>query len=235
LSSGNVDEFRRTLSRSLGVVLLMTVPSSIGLYALGKDIVRMIYQHGRFTAYDTQQTAFAMSCYAIGLVGYAGAKVLTPAFYTLKDSRTPMFLGLSSIAVNYAAASALTRFTRLGHAGLALTTSTVAIFSFVALFWVLRKRVGGIHGRELFASTWRIAFAALGMGAALTLLVIGLERALGFTFWASVARTLVGIPTGAVVFYAVCRALRVAELDLALSGMLAPLQRWIPGLRAKVR
>jgi putative peptidoglycan lipid II flippase len=234
LASGNLDEFRRTLSRSLGVVLLMTVPSSIGLYALGKDIVRMIYQHGRFTAYDTQQTAFAMSCYAIGLVGYAGAKVLLPAFYTLKDSRTPMLLGLSSIAVNYAAASASVRFTNLGHAGLALTTSTVAIFSFVGLFWILRNRVGGIHGRELFASTGKIVLAALGMGATLTLMVVGLERALGDSFWASVARTAVCIPVGAAVFYAVCRALRVEELELALSGILAPFQRWMPGLRGKV-
>jgi putative peptidoglycan lipid II flippase len=234
LASGNLDEFRRTLSRSLGVVLLMTVPSSIGLVALGKDIVRMIYQHGRFTAYDTQQTAFAMSCYAIGLVGYAGAKVLLPAFYTLKDSRTPMLLGLSSIAVNYAAASASVRFTNLGHAGLALTTSTVAIFSFVGLFWILRNRVGGIHGRELFTSTGKIVLAALGMGAALTLMVLGLERALGDSFWASVIRTAVCIPLGAVVFYTVCRALRVAELELALSGILAPLQRWLPGLRGKV-
>ena len=234
LASGNVDEFRRTLSRSLGVVLLMTVPSSIGLYALGKDIVRMVYQHGRFTDYDTQQTALAMSCYAIGLVGYAGAKVLTPAFYALKDSRTPMLLGLSSVVMNYLAASASMRFTRLGHAGLALTTSTVAIFSFVGLFWILRNRVGGIHGRELFSSTGRIALAALGMGLALTLMVLGLERLLGNSFWASALRTAVCVPAGAGVFYAVCRALRVADLDLALSGILAPLQRWVPGLRARV-
>ncbi len=234
LASGNHDEFRRTLSRSLGVVLLMTVPSSIGLYALGPDIVRMVYQHGRFTAYDTQQTAFAMSCYAIGLVGYAGAKVLTPAFYALKDSRTPMLLGLFSIIVNYAAASATIRFTKLGHAGLALTTSTVAIFSFVGLFWILRNRVGGIHGGELFTSTGRIFLAALGMGAALTLMVVGLERALGYGFWASVVRTSLCIPAGAAVFYLACRALRVADLDLALSGVLAPLQRWLPGLRGTV-
>ena len=234
LASGNHAEFRRTLSQSLAVVLLLTVPSSIGLYALGKDIVRMIYQHGKFTAYDTHQTAFALSCYAIGLAGYAGLKVLTPAFYALKDSRTPMLLGLCSIAVNYAAASATMRFTKLGHAGLALTTSTVAIFSFAGLFWILRNRVGGIHGRELFSSTSRIAVAAMGMGMALTLIVLSLERAMGFTFWASAVRTAVCVPVGAAVFYWACRALHVAELDLAVSGILAPLQRWVPGLRGRV-
>lgn len=234
LATGDVDEFRRTLSRSLGVVLLMTVPSSIGLYALGQDIVRVIYQHGKFTAYDTQQTAFAMSCYAIGLAGYAGLKVLTPAFYALKDSRTPMLFGMVSIAVNFVVAWASMHFTRLGHAGLALTTSTVAVVSFAGLFWILRNRVGGIHGRELFSSTGRIALAALGMGAALTLLMAGFERALGDSFWASVIRTAFCVPAGAVVFYAVCRALRVAELNLAISGIIAPLQRWLPIMRGRV-
>jgi putative peptidoglycan lipid II flippase len=234
LASGNLDEFRRTLSRSLGVVLLMTVPSSIGLAALGQDVVRVIYQHGRFTAYDTQQTAFAMSCYAIGLAGYAGLKVLTPAFYALKDSRTPMLFGLFSIVVNFAVASASMRFTQLGHAGLALTTSTVAIVNFIGLFWVLRNRVGGIHGRELFSSTGRIALAALGMGAALTLMVAAFQHVLGDSFWGSIVRTAVCIPAGAAVFYAVCRMLQVTELSLALSGMLAPLQRWLPGMRGRV-
>jgi putative peptidoglycan lipid II flippase len=234
LSSGNLSEFRRTLSQSLGVVLLMTVPSSIGLSALGDDFVRMIYQRGEFTSYDTRQTAFAMSCYAIGLAGYAGAKVLTPAFYALKDSRTPMLLGLSSIAVNYLAASASMRFTSLGHGGLALATSTVAIFSFVGQFWILRNRVGGIHGRELFSSTGRIALAALGMGAALALMVLGLKHAMGDSFWSSVARTIICIPAGAGVFYAACRALHVAEIDLAVSGILAPFQRWLPRMRGRV-
>ena len=234
LASGNIEEFKRTLSRSLGVVLLMSLPSAIGLSALGKDIVRMVYQHGRFTAYDTQQTAMAMSWYAIGLVGYAGAKVLTPAFYTLKDSRTPMFLSLSSIVVNYAAASAVMRFTTLGHAGLALTTALVATFSLVGLLWLLRNRVGRLHGRELASTAGRALLAALGMGAALTLLVAGLERWLGNSMGASVLRTAVCIPAGALVFYFLCRALRVAELPLAVSGILAPLQRWVPGLRGRV-
>jgi len=234
LASGNLEEFRRTLSRSLGVVLLMSLPSAIGLYALGKDVVRVVYQHGKFTAYDTQQTAYAMSWYAIGLVGYAGVKVLTPAFYALKDSRTPMLLSFGSIVVNYAAAWAMMRFTRLGHAGLALTASVVATFSFGGLLWLLRQRVGNLHGRELASTTGRALLAALGMGAALTLLVRGLERMLGNSLGASALRTAVCIPAGALVFYCVCRALHVAELPLAVSGLLAPLQRWVPGLRGRV-
>ena len=99
---GNMEEFRRTLSRSLGMVFLLTLPSSVGLIVLGETMIGAIYQGGKFHAYDTQQTALALSCYAMGLAAYAALKVVTPAFYALRDSRTPMIVSLCSIAVNYA-------------------------------------------------------------------------------------------------------------------------------------
>ena len=151
-SLGRMDEFRRTLSRSLGMVFLLTLPSSVGLIVLGEPMIGAIYEHGAFHAYDTQQTALALSCYAIGLGAYSAIKVLAPAFYALNDSRTPMLVSLCSILINFVAASAMVRTGTLGHAGLALATSLVALFNFMALFWILRNRIGGIHGRALLRS-----------------------------------------------------------------------------------
>src|SRR5205085_8599365 len=120
--AGNMEEFRRTLSRSLGMVFLLTLPSAIGLIVLGDSMIGAIYQGGKFHASDTHQTALALSCYAVGLAGYSALKVLNPAFYALHDARTPMIISMISIAVNYATASLLLRGTGLGHAGLALST-----------------------------------------------------------------------------------------------------------------
>ena len=108
-AAGRMDEFRSTLSKSLGMVFLLTVPSSVGLIVLGKSIIGAIYQGGKFELYDTQQTAIALSCYAIGLAGYAALKVLTPAFYALGDARTPMIVSLCSIAINYVTAATMIR------------------------------------------------------------------------------------------------------------------------------
>src|SRR5260370_5833012 len=124
-AAGNTEEFRRTLSRSLGLVFLLTVPSSIGLAVLGEPMIAAIYQGGRFQLADARQTALALSCYAAGLTGYAAVKILAPAFYALNDARTPMIVSIVSIAVNYFAASTMVRI--LGHAGLALSTSLVAL------------------------------------------------------------------------------------------------------------
>ena len=82
---------------------------------------------------------------------------MAPAFYALKDSRTPMMVSLLSIAINYFAVVALLTFTHLGHAGLALSTSVVAIINALILFWMLRSRIGGIHGGILFESVAKFA------------------------------------------------------------------------------
>ncbi len=233
-SLGDMDDFRRTLSRSLGMVFLLTVPSSVGLIVLGRSMIGAIYEGGRFRAYDTQQTALALSCYAIGLGGYAALKVLTPAFYALNDSRTPRIVSLASIAINYGVAEAMVRTHTLGHAGLAIATSAVALFGFVVLFWILRGRIGGIHGRALLLSTTQIILASTVMG----LVVWLVSRALGL-WWgngrlARLADLGICIPAGAAAFYVVCRMLRVAELEMAGRALMAPLSQWASRQRARI-
>jgi putative peptidoglycan lipid II flippase len=223
--AGNMEEFRRTLSRSLGMVFLLTVPSSIGLIVLGRSMIGAIYQHGKFHALDTQQTALALSCYAVGLAGYAALKVLNPAFYALHDARTPMIISLISILINYLTASLLLHRTNLSHAGLALTTSAVAIFGAIALFAILRPRIGGIHGRALGASIVKIAIASAVMGGGVWLSSRGIHQWLGQGRLASLTDLALSIPFGLLIFYAACRALRVSELELATRSLAGPILR----------
>jgi putative peptidoglycan lipid II flippase len=223
--TGNLDEFRKTISNSLGTVFLLTVPSSIGLFLLGDSMIAAIYQGSKFDSYDTHQTALALSCYAIGLAGYAAAKVLAPAFYALGSVRTPMLVSLASILINYLAAYSLMRWTGLGPAGLALTTSGVALFASIALFLTLRARLGGIYGRQLWKSTVKIGLASLVMGAAIAATSRGLGNWLGVSRLARLADLAVSIPVGVGVYWAACRLARLPELETAGRALVAPLAR----------
>jgi putative peptidoglycan lipid II flippase len=224
-AAGNMDDFRRTLSKSLGIVFLLTVPSSVGLVVLGKSIIGAIYQGGKFQVYDTQQTAVALSCYAIGLAGYAALKVLNPAFYALGDARTPMMISLISIAINYATAILMIRFANLGHAGLAISTSAVALFGFLALFSILRNRIGGVYGRELIEGIWKVLLASTVMGAAVAVSTRAMEMWLGVSQLARLADLAVSMPLGLAVFYGMCRAAGVSELDMAIRAFSSPIRR----------
>jgi putative peptidoglycan lipid II flippase len=199
------------------MVFLLCVPSCVGLIVLGRSIVAVIYQGGAFTSWDTQQTARALVWYAVGLAGYAGLKVLNPAFYALHDSRTPMLISIASIAINYGVASRMSE--RFGHVGLAMSTSAVATVAAVALFWTLRNRIGGIYTRDLLSSTLRIVAAAVVMGAAIAGSSHLITTSAGTGRLGSFIDVAVSIPLGFGVFWLVSRLLRVPELALAVRAL----------------
>ena len=224
-AEGKMDEFRKTLSKSLGMVFLLTVPSSVGLFVLGKSIIGAIYQGGKFQVYDTQQTAIALSCYSVGLAGYAALKVLNPAFYALGDARTPMMVSLGSIAINYLTAFTMIRVAKLGPAGLATSTSVVALFGFFVLFGILRARIGGVHGRELAMGIGKVGLASAVMGVVVALTSRAAEMWWGDSQMARLADLTVSLPCGLGVFYFMCRALRVEEIGMAIRAFTGPIAR----------
>jgi putative peptidoglycan lipid II flippase len=225
VAHGDMDEFRRTLSRSVAMVFLLTIPSAVGLMVLREPIIGAIYQIGKFKQYDTEQTGLALACYAIGLAGYAAIKVVNPAFYALDDARTPMIVSLVSIIINLSMASTLIHGFGLRHYGLALSTSTVAMFSAVALFWVMKNRVGGLYGRSLLDSTLKVFVGALAMGLTVWASSSGIRAIFGISKLARLTDLAISIPIGLVAYYTVCRVLRVPELEIAVQTLAAPLRR----------
>ncbi len=219
------DDLRRTLSRSVGMVFLLTIPSSVGLVLLGESMIGSIYQGGSFDAYDTRQAGIALSYFAIGLAGYSALKILTPAFYALGDSRTPMVVSMLSIAINFVAVSLQVQRPSFGHAALAMSTSLVALFGFLVQFLVLRHRMDGIYGRKLLASTIRILIASVVMGAVVATSSHFVLQWLGARKLAYLTDLAVSIPLGALTFYGACRMLRIDELELAMAAMAGPLRR----------
>jgi putative peptidoglycan lipid II flippase len=211
------DQFRRTIVHALSLVFVLCIPSAVGLAVLGRPIIALIFEHGRFTAFDTIQTGNALAAYAIGLAGYAAVKVLSPAFYAFGEARTPMLISLGSIGVNYAVNSLLV--VRFGHVGLAVSTSCVALINFLLLAIFMRRKLGRIGGRELMAKALRIAAASLpmaGVAWAVSELVAMLPLA---ELALDLARVLSAIVLAATTFYFACRWLKVVEVNEAASAI----------------
>jgi putative peptidoglycan lipid II flippase len=208
-----MDEFRATLARSLGTILLLTIPSSVGLAVMGRSMIAAVYQGGRFTAYDTRQTALALTCFSAGLAGYSALKTLAPAFYALDDARTPMLVSMASIAVNFAVSYGCVKWAGIGHAGLALSTAAVAVFGAVVLLFLLQRRLAGIGLRKLAVSAGKIAASAALMGAVCKVSSVLVHAAMGARSYAPLADVAISIPLGVAVFYAAARQWRVEELE----------------------
>lgn len=210
----NLDDFRRTIASSLRLTFLLTIPSAVGLIVLSRPIISLIFERGRFDAFDTEQTAIALSYNAIGLTAYSAVRVLAPSFYALKDTRIPMIASLVSIVTNYAVANLTVNYLRIGHRGLALSISAVAIGNFLLLFFFLRRKLGGIEGRSLAITFLKVSIASSVMGALCFLLsnllrdLFGLQSLLHRVF--NVGLTILA---GLAAFYITASILRIPELN----------------------
>ena len=226
-SEGKIKDFRDTLSSSINLVFLMTIPAACGLIVLGEPIIRLIYERGKFDATATSMTALALAGYSIGLAGYAAIKVLSPAFYALDDAKTPMFIAVASIAVNAIGSYFFREWLShygvtpetpygYGHVGVALATSLVALINFLALAMFMRKRIKRLNGREVFSSFIRIAIASVIMSAVCYVSSYYLFAYLGSRSLAfKLIETFIPIALGGVTFLLVAKLLGVKELEKA--------------------
>jgi putative peptidoglycan lipid II flippase len=209
----NLDEFRRTLAGSLRLTLLLTIPSAVGLIIISRPIIALIYQYGRFTALDTDQTAIALACFAIGLTAYSADRVLAPSFYALRNPRIPMLVSLLSIVTNYAVAKFTVDYMKVGHIGLGLSISAVAIVNFALLFFFMRRKLDGIEGRSLLSTFAKVTLASAAMGAVCWLVSDRIENYLGLVgIFARLINVSASIVVGVIVFYVGARLLKVGEL-----------------------
>ena len=156
---GNTAEFRAILARGMRLAFLLTIPSAIGLAMLASPIISVIYQHGRFTAEMTRQTAGALQFYAIGLVAYAALKVLTPAFYAIGKRNTPMLVSFLAIGANLFLNWLFTFRLGWGHRGLAFSTSLVATINFLLLYALMRRHTRRLETRQMLIGLGKICVA----------------------------------------------------------------------------
>jgi putative peptidoglycan lipid II flippase len=203
-----------TLRHALTLTAALSIPAAAGLALFGTPIIGLIYEHGRFGPADTAAAAAALGGYALGLAGYAGIKIVTPAFYALNDVATPMRVSLLSIALNLGLNWTFVHVLGFGHTGLAVSTSLVALANFALLAFVLRRRIGR-YGTGLATMLGRIVVATAVMSAA----AAGADGLLGSLGPAAhYARVGVILLVALPVFALACRWLAI------------PLPR-IPGLR----
>jgi len=224
-SENNFTKFRSTLSDALKLVFLLTIPAACGLVVLGEPIIRLLYERGEFHAADTNMTAWALAAYSIGLTGYAAIKIVSPSFYALDDAKTPMYVSIASILVHVVVSFSMMRLLStvgvtserpngFGHVGVALATSTVALVNFFALTFLMRRRISGLNGREIFAAFIKIVIAAAAMALVCYASYYFLTNLLGEkTFVVKFIEVFVPIALGGAAFVVAAKILRVSEIN----------------------
>jgi putative peptidoglycan lipid II flippase len=206
----DLDGLRRTLSSGVAMMLALTIPATLGLMVLARPIVALLFERGRFTPADTEATAAALVCYALGLAGYAIVKVATPTFYAIGQSRTPVVVSTAIVVVNAVLNVLMVR--RFGYTGLAFGTSISALANAVLLLYLLRERLGPLNGRRLLTVSIRM----LAAGLVMSFVAWGVERQLalalpGHGLTVELVRVGSAIVAGLAMLTLLARLLHVSE------------------------
>ncbi len=250
-------EFVGTLNRALRLILFFALPASVFVLLLRAQLVRVILGTGAFDWQDTQATLDVLGILALSVVAQSVIPLLARAFFSLHDTRTPMFASVAAISVNVVTAALLVPAS--GIRGLAWAFTISSLFQFLVLLTVLHTRLRGLEDKILLASAARIAVASLaaalviqGPGLLAARLGMELSHLPGFVlpvahgmkgivaslvdmqaFWGVATQLVVSFASGVVTFFIVGRLLRAPELEL-----LKPLRRkprWLFGTLSLIK
>lgn len=217
------EAYRATVSGSLRAVAFITIPSAVALATVGVPIVRALFERGNWSDDGAVNTAYVLSMYCTGLFAFGAVRVVVPAFFAQKDTRTPVVTSLVAVGVNVVAIQLLVGPLRAG--GIALALSIAQYANLVLLMVLLRRRLGRLDGRVLADSLARIVVASGVMAIALHLGVGAVPQPAG-QLWRVVH--LFGIvATGTVVFLLAAWILRVRELRDGLQVIRPRLERML--------
>jgi len=165
-AAGDYDAMKKTFGFSLRIVSFITVPAAVGLIILREPIIRVLFQHGRFVAESTYLTARALFFYAFGLPAFAAIKLIVPAFYSTKDTHTPVRVAAYALVLNIALNTLflVSFFKTFQNGGPAFATSLAGYFNFLMLFVIFRLRFGRLGTVEILGSMAKICVCSGIMG-----------------------------------------------------------------------
>jgi putative peptidoglycan lipid II flippase len=207
-----------TVTRACSLMAVVNVPASVGLIVLSDDIVRLLFERGRFLPADTAATAAALRYFAIGLLGHSLTRMASPVFYTFGRSRVSVMVSTMTIALNLLLGLALVP--RLGFTGLALATSLAALFSAATLLTLLWRHVGGLDGRALAGTLAKTLGASVAMGASAWMGNAGLAALMpGPQLLPQIVRLGGAIAVGLVAYGAIAWLLRIDDVTRMAAGL----------------
>jgi putative peptidoglycan lipid II flippase len=205
--------FRQTLAAGIRASAFVVIPAAAGYLVLARPIVRLLLEHGVAGAESTSLVAGVLVFFAAGLFSFSTFQLLLRAFYAMQDTRTPFLINIAAVAVNTALNLAL--FPALDVRGLALGHAAAYTFAALVAAAVLRRRLGGMEGRQLARGIVAVLFCAAATAAGawsaarLVAVTLGAE-----TLVEQVIQVGAGVLAGLIIFVGAALLFRVKEFEL---------------------
>ncbi len=178
------EKFLESFSLVFRQVLFLMIPTSILMFLLRAQFVRLILGTGQFGWLETRLTAASLGLFCFGIFAISLIPLLARTFYSLHDTKTPVFIGLASVSLNIALSflfvnllekmGVFYHFTseilklegikNISVIGLPLALSISGIFQFFLLVIFLKRKMGDIRLKKIWQSFWKILLSSILLG-----------------------------------------------------------------------
>lgn len=210
----NTASFQETLAEGLRLAFILIIPASVGLFLLAQPITALLFEHGSFTAPDTQIVTQALRWYLPGLPFATVDLLLVVAFYARRNTLTPALIGLFTTMVYIGLSRTLLPV--MGLYSLMLADSIRFALHMVLSIVFLFRSMGDRQERSLSAGVFRtlqrsilaVAVMAIGIGAVSTLLPYGEN------LWSKALAVVIPVLTGVFIYATLLLILGADELRL---------------------
>lgn len=211
------EEAKSLVVGSLKAITLVIVPVMVAFIALSEDVIGIIYQHGLFSHDKTVITAGTLSCYSLGMIGLAYNEIMSKAFFSMQNSKTPMISALISMAANILLAYLL--YDLIGVYGLALATAGGSTVNAACNFIAYRVKKGRLFAKADLSDIIKTFVSGVLMAAA----VLAMSKLTDGVFAKdTIGYILHGIlcgGAGIVVYLASAYLLNIKSFRTALGGV----------------
>jgi putative peptidoglycan lipid II flippase len=216
----DMDKFKELYVKSIVAVLFMTIPAAVILTTVGYPIISVLFMRNEFTSWDAMLTYRALFYSALGLVSVSVLRLTTPAFYALKDTKTPVITSAISMVLTLLLGLLLMR-TPLLHAGLMLALSISTTVQVIILIIVLRKRLGKLGFSKVISRILKIIAASYCS----LMVMLYISRLLDWDAAEFISKLLVLaalLGAGGITYLIVCYVLKVPEFTVVVNRLFKP-------------
>lgn len=158
-------EYKKALGKSISIIMIIMVPAAVAIAVLRIPLITVIFKRGAFTSEAVNLTASALLFYTPAMIAYGVRDILNKAFYSIKDTKTPMINSFIGIIMNIIINIIIMKYMKVS--GLTLATTISAIITTILMALDLNKKLKGIELRKMWNSFLKILFSSTIMGITL--------------------------------------------------------------------
>jgi len=213
-ATGDIEDSRKMLVSSIKAISIIILPIMVSVIVLAKPIISILYQHGDFDFSDTLRTGAVLSCYSFGMIAMAYNEILSKAFFSMQNSKTPMINAIISMVANIITAYSL--IGRIGIFSLALATVVGSSVNAFLNYLFMKQKSEKFLEKKDYINIIKIYISAIFMGIVMLISYKFLLTKLSINFLNSIIIIAITGVLGILIYFALSYLLKIDVLIAVL-------------------